>query len=137
MILLQEKMHALKLKLSINQEQLKDEEQKLWELNEIFNQKLSEWEKPIKINKIYTLPKNRIVCSSNYNKVKMDVFISDLCNLVPNLQEVAEFLDFVTKSNGFENGWSSEDHQLFLKLRRKYRNIDELAINLNKLLPGK
>jgi hypothetical protein len=45
-------------------------------------------------------------------------------------------MDFVNKSNGHENGWSSEDHQLFLKFRKKYKNVDDLAINLNKLLPG-
>lgn len=45
-------------------------------------------------------------------------------------------MDFVNKSNGHENGWSSEDHQLFLKFRKKCKNVDDLAINLNKLLPG-
>lgn len=45
-------------------------------------------------------------------------------------------MDFVNKSKGHENGWASEDHQLFLKLRSKNKNIDELAINLHRLLPG-
>ncbi|RZB39751.1 coiled-coil domain-containing protein 112-like, partial [Asbolus verrucosus] len=50
--------------------------------------------------------------------------------------EVKEFLDFVSKSNGHENGWSSDDHHLFLKIRNKYKDIENLALNMNKILPG-
>lgn len=45
-------------------------------------------------------------------------------------------MDFLHKSNGHENGWRKEDHQMFIKWYDKYKNIDSLAVNLNELLPG-
>lgn len=45
-------------------------------------------------------------------------------------------MDFLLKSNGHENGWRKEDHQIFIKFCKKYRDIDQLATNLNELLPG-
>lgn len=52
------------------------------------------------------------------------------------LQEIQDFVKFVEKSGGHENGWTSEDHQLFLKIRAKYKTIDEVAKFIHKLLPG-
>lgn len=45
-------------------------------------------------------------------------------------------MDFVHKSNGHENGWRKEDHQLFIKFYKKYNDGEVLAVNLNKVLPG-
>lgn len=46
-------------------------------------------------------------------------------------------MDFVHKNNGHENGWRKEDHQLFVKLYNKYKDVDILAKNLSEILPGK
>lgn len=46
-------------------------------------------------------------------------------------------MDFVHKNNGHENGWRKEDHQLFIKLYNKYKDVDILTKNLNEILPGK
>ncbi|KAL3287888.1 hypothetical protein HHI36_002345 [Cryptolaemus montrouzieri] len=50
-------------------------------------------------------------------------------------QDVKAFMDFVKTSNGHENGWAISDHQLFLKLRKKCKNVGDVALNLNEVLP--
>lgn len=56
--------------------------------------------------------------------------------MVTYVQEVQDFVQFVEKSGGHENGWTSEDHQLFLKMRAKMKTINEVAQFIHKLLPG-
>ncbi|KAJ3648821.1 hypothetical protein Zmor_020594 [Zophobas morio] len=118
MIEIQDKIHTLRVKLLPHYDVLKDEEKNITEMNELFRQKLEDWEKPVKSTSRhnYTISKQRAVDNTN-------------------LKEVLAFMEFVNNSNGHENGWPIEDHQLFLKLRHKYKNIDDLAINFNKLLP--
>jgi hypothetical protein len=69
MIELQEKIHTLKIKLKANIEVLKDEENNISEINNTYNQRLTEWEKPIRTfsKNIYAV--NRNLCTSNTNKV--------------------------------------------------------------------
>lgn len=45
-------------------------------------------------------------------------------------------MDFVHSSGGHENGWRREDHQLFIKFRKKFKNIDTVAKHLHEELPG-
>lgn len=48
-----------------------------------------------------------------------------------------EFMDFVHKSGGHENGWTKNDHLLFIKLRQKHKNIETISQKLHEMLPGK
>ncbi|XP_030752622.1 coiled-coil domain-containing protein 112-like [Sitophilus oryzae] len=50
-------------------------------------------------------------------------------------KEVKKFLDFVYKSGGHENRWRKEDHLLFLKYKARYKNIEDVALNLHDTLP--
>ncbi|EFA06087.2 coiled-coil domain-containing protein 112 [Tribolium castaneum] len=118
MIGLQDKIYKLKIKVAANYETLKEQEVGLSEITETFNSKIPEWEKSVNISKLHN-------CKTYNKSLKFD----------SDYKEVKEFMDFVNKSNGHENGWASEDHQLFLKLRNKYKTVDDLALNLHRLLP--
>ncbi|XP_044264735.1 coiled-coil domain-containing protein 112-like [Tribolium madens] len=118
MIDLQEKLYNLKIKVVADYETLKEQEASLSEVLETFNNKISEWEKNISVSRLNN--------HKTYNKsLKFD----------SDYKEVKEFMDFVNKSNGHENGWTIEDHQLFLKFRNKYKSVDDLSVNLHRLLP--
>lgn len=47
-----------------------------------------------------------------------------------------EFNKFLSDSGGHENRWPIDDHNLFLKLRKKHKSEVDLAKNLHELLPG-
>ncbi|GJQ80236.1 hypothetical protein Trydic_g23810 [Trypoxylus dichotomus] len=50
-------------------------------------------------------------------------------------QNITDFLTFLTKYGGHTNGWSPEDHNLFLKAQSKCSNTDELCSYLHTILP--
>ncbi|CAG9859731.1 unnamed protein product [Phyllotreta striolata] len=82
-------------------------------------EKVNEWSQPIDINKInsktnYKTPDSKVSCI-----------------------EIREFIDFLHRSGGHENGWDPTDHQLFIKCRNKFKNPDTSARKLNELLPDK
>nr|XP_023013623.1 coiled-coil domain-containing protein 112-like [Leptinotarsa decemlineata] len=53
----------------------------------------------------------------------------------PSCKEAKDFIDFVNKSEGHENGWRKEDHQLFLRFRKKFKNAEDAALELHETLP--
>ncbi|XP_076257623.1 coiled-coil domain-containing protein 112-like [Rhynchophorus ferrugineus] len=87
------------------------------ELKIYYNEKLDEW------NQSYNVTTNLNI----YSKVKTKTQQS--------CKEVKTFLDFVYQSGGCENGWSKEDHLIFLKYRARYKNISDTAIHLHEQLP--
>lgn len=44
-------------------------------------------------------------------------------------------MDFLHNSDGHENGWKREDHQLFLKIRSKNKDVEYIVKHLHSLLP--
>ncbi|XP_074033693.1 uncharacterized protein [Leptinotarsa decemlineata] len=53
----------------------------------------------------------------------------------PRCKEAKDFIDFVNQSKGHENGWRKEDHQLFLRFRKKFKNAEDAALELHETLP--
>ncbi|XP_056644874.1 coiled-coil domain-containing protein 112-like [Diorhabda sublineata] len=51
--------------------------------------------------------------------------------------EVREFMDFIRKSGGHENGWSKDDHQLFIKFRNKFKDTAVVCQKINEIFPDK
>lgn len=96
----------LKLKELVPEEKLLSEEIK------IFADKMIYWTKPIDLN-------------ANSTKNLLDTNLP---------KEVKTFMDFVTNSNGHENGWLPLDHQIFVKYRKKF-NDEELIYHLHRVLP--
>lgn len=86
---------------------------------EYYNEKLFEWSQPTNLNNInfkldYKPPNTKLKCV-----------------------EMREFIDFLRRSGGHENGWDKSDHQLFLKYRNKYKDINVITKKLHELLPDK
>lgn len=106
------------------------------ELNLYYNEKVDDW------NESYTITANFDINSKIKSKTGqrckvctiLFFFWFNYCHLY--LQEVNTFLDFIYQSGGCENGWSKEDHLLFLKYRARYKNINDVATRLHEQLPG-
>lgn len=45
-------------------------------------------------------------------------------------------MKFIDDSGGYEGGWTMQDHNLFLKIRSKYKNPEQLSKCLHGLCPG-
>lgn len=107
------------------------------ELN-YYNEKMLTWTEPVQINfyQMSNLRKPKGIKNKHQCKVRL-VFSFDctILNFI-QFQEVKEFIEFVHSSGGHENGWRREDHQLFIKFRKKYKNIDTIARHLNEEFPG-
>lgn len=119
MLHIQKNIEALKKDAKENLETLKTEEMTLSEEMLTLENKMSEWEKPVKTNDYFAVPKRISTSATN------------LC------QEAKDFLHFVAKSGGHENGWAREDHTLFIKVRNKSRDEKQLIQSLHKMLPGR
>lgn len=51
--------------------------------------------------------------------------------------DVKKFLDFLTATNGHTGGWISEEHNLYVKLKNKYKtNIEQIIMSIQHILPG-
>lgn len=96
----------------------KDEKILLAEMH-AFEEKLSKWE-----NRPTVLP-------SASSTRKIETF-----NNGHYCQEVVDFLKFVTDSGGHDGGWSHEDHNLYLKMKKKYRNPKQMTNCFHNLCPG-
>ncbi|KAK9871860.1 hypothetical protein WA026_015106 [Henosepilachna vigintioctopunctata] len=107
----------MKVKSKLKVQELTSEENLLIEDIKLYEERVSHWSEPVKLDSI----KNGV-----HAKI-------DSSNTVPD--DVKKFMDFVKCSNGHENGWSVSDNQLFLKLRKKCKDVDEVAVSLNKILP--
>ncbi|XP_018579645.1 coiled-coil domain-containing protein 112-like [Anoplophora glabripennis] len=84
-----------------------------------YNEKVLEWTEPVQINfhQVSNLQKSKRIRSRH------------------QCMEIKEFMDFVHASGGHENGWRKEDHQVFIKYRKKYKNIDAIAKYLHEEFP--
>ncbi|KAL1509880.1 hypothetical protein ABEB36_004551 [Hypothenemus hampei] len=118
MISIQENIIQLKVSSKSNLKTLTNLEEDLNdELEMYFNVKLPEWCENINI------PNTELVLSRT--KIKH----------VNHCEEIQRFFDFLHQSGGHENGWRKEDHLLFLKMRKKHKDINDLAKNLHDTLP--
>ncbi|CAG9815451.1 unnamed protein product [Phaedon cochleariae] len=117
MILIQENIRNLKSESRAKLTQLKDEYADLTEDLDYYSEKIPIWSEKMR-DQIYTeTMKTPLTCKG------------------PKCKEVRDFIEFVHKSKGHENGWRKEDHQLFLKIRQKHKHIDTLAKHLHEALP--
>ncbi|CAH2002798.1 unnamed protein product [Acanthoscelides obtectus] len=119
MICIQDQIDQLKYESRQKLQELTDENIGLWEDIQFYNSKMLEWAEPTKVN---------IYCNSNPIKPKS-------ISKKHQSKEAKEFMDFVHKSGGHENGWRKEDHDLFVKLRSKHKDIKIAAENLHDVLP--
>ncbi|VEN45951.1 unnamed protein product [Callosobruchus maculatus] len=119
MICIQDQIEHLKYEARQKLKELTYENDDLSEEIQFYNSKMLEWSEPMKIN---------IYCNSNPIKPKS-------VSKQHQSKEAKEFMDFVHKSGGHENGWRKEDHQLFIKLRTKHKDSKIVAENLHDMLP--
>ncbi|KAJ8925879.1 hypothetical protein NQ315_009731 [Exocentrus adspersus] len=119
MILIQDNIQNLKYE---NKKQVESLEKGIADLSSdllYYNEKLLEWAEPIQVNHYN---------NTNYQRPRT-VKSKHQC------KEAKEFMDFVHSSGGHENGWRQEDHHLFVRFRRKFKNIDRVAQQLHEELP--
>lgn len=51
--------------------------------------------------------------------------------------DVKKFLDYLVANNGHSGGWLDEEHNLFLKLKRKYGdNSEQIFMSFRHIVPG-
>lgn len=51
--------------------------------------------------------------------------------------DVKKFLDYLVANNGHSGGWMDEEHNLFLKLKRKYgNNSEQICMSFRHIVPG-
>lgn len=51
--------------------------------------------------------------------------------------DVKKFLDYLVANNGHTGGWMEEEHNLFLKLKRKYGdNSEQIFMSFRHIVPG-
>lgn len=51
--------------------------------------------------------------------------------------DVQRFLDYLAQHNGHSGGWSDEEHNLFVKLKRKYRdNMERITDSFRSIVVG-
>lgn len=138
MLKIQTNIEILKQETARNMEQLKNEELALTKEVTIYEDIVNEWERPLDIKDCALLVPKRISTSANnLSQVNMKHNFISLQIKLFILQEAKDFLFFVAKSGGHENGWSVEDHRSFLKVRNSTKNVEQLAQILHKKLPGK
>lgn len=144
MIYIQEKILALKSSIKINLQILQDEAIAMEEETQASDRKINQWEKENHvITPVYNLNNFKThnresFTSENKVFIFLTLILTNVIFLILKicfLQEVKEFMDFLSQSNGHENGWPNADHQLFLKVRNKNKDMECLILNLNKLLP--
>lgn len=59
-----------------------------------------------------------------------------MCDASDNL-DVKKFLDFLTATNGHTGGWIDEEHNLYVKLKNKYKsNMEQIIMSIRHILPG-
>ncbi|KAI4467708.1 mutated in bladder cancer 1 [Holotrichia oblita] len=112
MILLAENIKHLHHKTNDYIEKLKQNEKKFHDDVRHFEYKIGEWEKHASL--VWSNP--------NRANEKID-------------ENISSFLTFLSQHGGHSNGWSSDDHNLFLKARSRCRNIEELCTYLHSILP--
>lgn len=108
----------LKVQCKGKVEELITEQNQLNEDIKLYSERLCLWTESPKLD----LQKNLV-----HSKIKTTN------NDLPN--DVRKFMDFVKVSNGHENGWTLSDHQLFLKLRKKFPDVNALCLNIHEMLP--
>ncbi|KAH1012478.1 coiled-coil domain-containing protein 112 [Dendroctonus ponderosae] len=120
MVLIQENIMNLKRTSKLELNRLKQLEIEMAdELESYYNVKLPEWSERFHISNLDLIPA----------RIKNKQWSGQ-----PN-KDVKEYFDFVHQSGGHENGWRKEDHLLFLKLRKKFTKLADLAANLHEILP--
>ncbi|XP_031343525.1 coiled-coil domain-containing protein 112-like [Photinus pyralis] len=98
--------------------QLKKEEERYNEELESFKDKLERWE-------------NRPTYSASKPQFKRPA-VNTQANIC---KEAQDFMDFVAATGGHENGWSADDHALFLKVKNKTKDPRRVAEIIHMLLP--
>nr|CAI5831086.1 unnamed protein product [Callosobruchus analis] len=119
MVCIQDQIEHLKYEATQKLKELTHENDDLSEEIQFYSSKILEWSEPMKIN---------IYCNRNPIKPKS-------ISKQHQSKEAKEFMDFVHKSGGHENGWRKEDHQLFVKLRSKHKDRKIVAETLHDILP--
>ncbi|XP_044744492.1 coiled-coil domain-containing protein 112-like [Coccinella septempunctata] len=112
------RIQDVKVQAQVKIEELSAAENQLNEDIKLYSERLSLWTETLKLD-------------SYKNEVSSKIDTSN--NDIPN--DVKKFMDFVKVSKGHENGWSLTDHHLFLKLRKKFPDVNELSLNLHEILP--
>lgn len=82
----------------------------------VFEDKITQWSTPINFDAIFG---------------KKSIKFKHSC------KEVNDFFEFLTKSGGNTNGWSQDDHNIFLKTRSTVKSQQKLVALLHKKLTTK
>ncbi|XP_028138272.1 coiled-coil domain-containing protein 112-like [Diabrotica virgifera virgifera] len=85
-----------------------------------YKEKMFEWSEPINIKEPSSIKTD---CKRPYSNLKC--------------VEIREFIDFVKRSGGHENGWDKDDHELFIKFRNKFKDVSIVSQKINEILPDK
>ncbi|XP_047141959.1 coiled-coil domain-containing protein 112 isoform X1 [Hydra vulgaris] len=96
----------LKEKQSKIYEELNLKEQKLTDIVNGYEKKFEQWS-----NKVFKVPKVNI--NNNKDEFKLP-------------EEVKDFEDYIMLTGGHQGGWDDIDHNIFLKLRKQFKNNEEL-----------
>ncbi|KAK5648832.1 hypothetical protein RI129_003724 [Pyrocoelia pectoralis] len=115
---IQEDIKSLKNLSQTALNQLQKEEDSYKEELESFQDKLERWE-------------NR----PSYSASKPQFKHATICTQANICKEAQEFMDFVAATGGHENGWSADDHSLFLKVKSKTKDPRRVAEIIHMLLP--
>lgn len=127
----------LKVQCKGKVEELITEQNQLNEDIKLYSERLCLWTESPKLDLQKNLVHSKIKTTNN-DLPNVSIFISyvDLSE-DQFFKDVRKFMDFVKVSNGHENGWTLSDHQLFLKLRKKFPDVNALCLNIHEMLPGK
>ncbi|CAG9772534.1 unnamed protein product [Ceutorhynchus assimilis] len=118
MVSIQENISNLKKASKAELNKLKSLENDLNdELNMFYNEKILDWSELVNFSSLEFVPAR--IKSKHSGQCK----------------EVKQFFDFVHQSGGHENGWRKDDHLLFLKIRGRYKKINDVAMYLHEMLP--
>lgn len=63
------------------------------------------------------------------------VIIKYHINIFHFVQEVADFHDFCARNYGLTGGWSSKDHETFLKIRSKHVDAADFVDHVVQSMP--
>ncbi|CAG9828086.1 unnamed protein product [Diabrotica balteata] len=85
-----------------------------------YKEKMFEWSEPVNI-------KEPLSIKTDYKKPYSNL----------KCVEMREFIDFIKRSGGHENGWDKDDHQLFIKFRNKFKDVSIVSQKINEVLPDK
>ncbi|KAJ8979714.1 hypothetical protein NQ317_015538 [Molorchus minor] len=117
MIAIQENIQNFKSESKTKYQSLENQVNCISEDIQYYNTRLLDWVEPIKIDEYLNPVRTKIIRNNHRCK------------------ETTIFMDFLYKHGGHENGWRKEDHLLFIKFRKMYKNIDLVAKNLHSELP--